>query len=129
MRISDWSSDVCSSDLHTVFTTRATGSLAGSQIRHDAWRHEPDHALGERDVESASLSGCSPPVQRRQNGHGSITPSQHVGRRCADFLRFRFARPSQRSEEHTSEPQSLMRNSYDVFCLKKKKQIQRTETR
>src|SRR3546814_14062152 len=81
MRISDWSSDVCSSDLHTVFTTRATGSLAGSQIRHDAWRHEPDHALGERDVESASLSGCSPPVQRRQNGHGSITPRQHeIGR-------------------------------------------------
>src|SRR3546814_5273935 len=37
-------------------------------------------------------------------------------------------RTPQRSEEHTSELQSLMRNSYAVFCLKKKKQKTKRET-
>src|SRR3546814_8447043 len=54
----------------------------------------------------------------------------HAARRAARFFIERFpgttlyavkANPSPRSEEHTSELQSLMRNSYAVFCLKKKK--------
>src|SRR3546814_9544099 len=40
---------------------------------------------------------------------------------CRYFRRFSLIRSSMRSEEHTSELQSLMRNSYAVFCLKKKK--------
>src|SRR3546814_2203136 len=40
-----------------------------------------------------------------------------------------FGKPGLRSEEHTSELQSLMRISYAVFCLKKKKQIKKTKDR
>src|SRR3546814_4876470 len=48
---------------------------------------------------------------------GEVDPGQHVGR----VLRRRQRRRLLRSEEHTSELQSLMRISYAVFCLKKKK--------
>src|SRR3546814_16674872 len=47
---------------------------------------------------------------------------QHVGERCCIDVRYRL-RFFGRSEEHTSELQSLMRISYAVFCLKKKKHI------
>src|SRR3546814_2257197 len=95
MRISDWSSDVCSSDLHDDRTLDATtdGGGAGNVrrarpgARH---RHGADPDQGHR-----RLRGCA--------------------REHADRLR-----PG-RSEEHTSELQSLMRISYAVFCLKKKK--------
>src|SRR3546814_8354836 len=94
MRISDWSSDVCSSDLRhgSSKPARACVGIARAQ------RHEPSYPYG-------ALCGrpdCAPMV-----GSPSLTP---VG-----------ARP--RSEEHTSELQTLMRISYAVFCLKKKKQL------
>src|SRR3546814_2632795 len=44
-------------------------------------------------------------------------------RRLPPRLRRRLLRPHPRSEEHTSELQSLMRNSYAVFCLKKKRNM------
>src|SRR3546814_5311112 len=53
-------------------------------------------------------------------GYNRMT--QGVGRPPAPQLRARFGLAELRSEEHTSELQSLMRNSYAVFCLKKKKQ-------
>src|SRR3546814_2588654 len=77
MRISDWSSDVCSSDLenrmrvHELISERRDDALQAMVLANDA---EPDAAAGD-------------PL---------------------------------RSEEHTSELQSLMRISYAVFCLKKK---------
>src|SRR3546814_7142125 len=79
MRISDWSSDVCSSDLSFV---RPSGR-------------------GQRG-----------PCWRRRQGDGGF----HRHRRSSSGLCKRL-----RSEEHTSELQSLMRISYAVFCLKKKK--------
>src|SRR3546814_8360578 len=45
-------------------------------------------------------------------------------RRQAELFAHRPAEPGIRSEEHTSELQSLMRISYAVFCLKKKKKLQ-----
>src|SRR3546814_6955471 len=105
MRISDWSSDVCSSDLkHRV---RALG-----------WRD------GRQYVRCARNG--------RANG-GSVVKADHIARRLppdsgdrpAFFLKRRLdprAGIAKRSEEHTSEPQSPMRISYAVFCLKKKKQ-------
>src|SRR3546814_10544748 len=65
-----------------------------------------------------------PPAQRSANGH-------HNGRHASLACRSRIRRAhslSCRSEEHTSELQSLMRISYAVFCLKKKKQ-EKTNTR
>src|SRR3546814_6896701 len=88
MRISDWSSDVCSSDLWT------------------AGHRPPPAAASDRSPRP------SPEASPRQ-------------RRCR-ALRMERSAPchlravSQRSEEHTSELQSLMRISYAVFCLKKK---------
>src|SRR3546814_7476396 len=55
-------------------------------------------------------------------------PPEHVGH--ARYKYYAFLDPAQvpqRSEEHTSELQSLMRNSYAVFCLQKKKQKRTTK--
>src|SRR3546814_3316815 len=79
MRISDWSSDVCSSDLN-----RQVAAVVEEEVAVDVGREHPD-AVAALEVD----------VARR--------------------------RDLQRSEEHTSELQSLMRISYAVFCLKKKK--------
>src|SRR3546814_1434785 len=94
MRISDWSSDVCSSDLSLMF-----GQLASS------------HTVTSRFSRSLALRFCTALPD------GSRTRIQ-LGLRSTGAL------ASNRSEEHTSELQSLMRISYAVFCLKKKTKIQ-----
>src|SRR3546814_5295118 len=99
MRIGDWSSDVCSADLNPAQCRRRcpTGRRPCA-IRPCATRHR---VRRPRPVEG---KGASFPC--RQNPHRS---------RDRDKVKNR------RSEEHTSELQSLMRISYAVFCLKKKK--------
>src|SRR3546814_10745745 len=95
MRISDWSSDVCSSDLADA----ADGSdAAGRQSRPG---HGADGAGGP-----ASRDGPGGPVAGRR-ARAPPCPARRA-LLC-------------RSEEHTSELQSLMRISYAVFCLTKKK--------
>src|SRR3546814_2460965 len=111
MRISDWSSDVCSSDLvgahwdATGFTRKTLSRPSALLQDHGVtWRGEPafdDHRRRH----------C---VQRRR----IATPAPALGAVEREPLR-RLDRT--RSEEHTSELQSLMRISYAVFCLKKKK--------
>src|SRR3546814_3145489 len=109
MRISDWSSDVCSSDLATA--------RAGLHHRHlglDA-RRLPGPGQGGGDCRSEAPEGrgslqCHP-VQQRDPC--ALPPAG--GGRCPQRRR-----GLARSEEHTSELQSLMRISYAVFCLKKK---------
>src|SRR3546814_6786698 len=98
MRISDWSSDVCSSDLLR---------RRGHQVRHDV-SHKLLNGVA-RSQTSHSLFG-----RRIGPGDRSPGPISRLGRRQARG-------PAGRSEEHTSELQSLMRISYAVFCLKKKK--------
>src|SRR3546814_5672246 len=111
MRISDWSSDVCSSDLAAGQRLRVAGELElagglqfvgrelqrvvmvlaqlGNALRVDV---EADRGI------AASEGGCQRQPRVAKPDHGD------------------------RSEEHTSGLQSLMRTSYAVFCLKKKKQ-------
>src|SRR3546814_6504548 len=91
MRISDWSSDVCSSDLNEAdpgACVHATYQSAGALFWHNvSWVCDdmiPSHAVGDLNIRSGLPHGVD------------------------------------RSEEHTSELQSLMRISYAVFCLKKK---------
>src|SRR3546814_4531983 len=97
MRISDWSSDVCSSDL------RGIGKLQ---------RHMTFPARFQRsDVNDDAAAGISAFAQ---------TNDQHVTGN-PKILHCARQRETVRSEEHTSELQSLMRISYAVFCLKKKK--------
>src|SRR3546814_9703664 len=119
MRISDWSSDVCSSDLPcaafvvvTVFGLRAQRA-----------RHRFDHLVG-RLAEQEVAGGAA----RRDEGESFAGQCEMNSRRrrCrrlrrrGSFRRGRLRRCRGRSEEHTSELQSLMRISYAVFCLKKK---------
>src|SRR3546814_4533691 len=96
MRISDWSSDVCSSDLKS--TTQVIQRLRGIA-----------------EIEALHTT----------NGNWDLVADIQVSS-LADFDRLlREVRMidgvANRSEEHTSELQSLMRISYAVFCLKKKK--------
>src|SRR3546814_5561446 len=113
MRISDWSSDVCSSDLPTacagsptprrtaIGTHRAARTIvpAHAHFRHRPWPRkatvQAEAAARSRDGQDAPRATSPKPPDRSDQGA--------------------------RSEEHTSELQSLMRISYAVFCLKKKK--------
>src|SRR3546814_7803060 len=107
MRISDWSSDVCSSDLHAggAFWT-SSGPLLPDSIRPGI--RIPVSCRG-READSRKLPG-DVPDRRRQ-----VHRDRSFARRTSEIRR-----GAQRSEEHTSELQSLMRISYAVFCLKKK---------
>src|SRR3546814_6504263 len=115
MRISDWSSDVCSSDL--------VGGHAGNPYTgHLVWRqhHADDRAQQGFGPGMAVLPGVQlraqmfPALEQQRRGdvvRGSLRLRERGLRQAG----------GQRSEEHTSELQSLMRISYAVFCLKKKK--------
>src|SRR3546814_1062106 len=101
MRISDWSSDVCSSDLMTL------SMLSG-------WATFPCpscHILVERIAGPALLD----PVRQGRWVLGRLPGFARCGRLLLNDRPYAV-----RSEEHTSELQSLMRISYAVFCLKKK---------
>src|SRR3546814_4958021 len=108
-------------------SARTSGSLARTTW-HSTWtsrRHLMAYGstLFHRHVPSGRLTAVGTGVQILEGGSG-YDRDRHAPRRqlrCRDFWR-RFLRPG-RSEEHTSELQSLMRISYAVFCLKKKKQI------
>src|SRR3546814_7865811 len=89
MRISDWSSDVCSSDLGKAAACR-------ERRRHRAGMHRLFHRSRKRLQASFGW----------REARAGFGPGQGRG--------------PDRSEEHTSELQSLMRISYAVFCLKKK---------
>src|SRR3546814_4238197 len=140
MRISDWSSDVCSSDLLSGAPPPAQSTEQVDLRVGDAGVGEGERCLrlgegtfgveGLQSVDRAlallragdfhrglGLVACR--LQRRapveqmgiggQRGFGFFEGTQH---RAVEF--------GERSEEHTSELQSLMRISYAVFCLKKK---------
>src|SRR3546814_5677302 len=109
MRISDWSSDVCSSDLG-VRRRKERRGLAPSKLNLG----QPKLNEG-RQRRSASAQGES--GKRGSSTHHPNGPE----RRKKETRDEEDADPLPRSEEHTSELQSLMRISYAVFCLKKKK--------
>src|SRR3546814_5675004 len=98
MRISDWSSDVCSSDLRH----------ADHACRASCGRHWPiaggDRGHAPRALRRHAAAGGRRADRRKPAAGDSVAAPGRV-----------------RSEEHTSELQSLMRISYAVFCLKKKK--------
>src|SRR3546814_9186337 len=125
MRISDWSSDVCSSDLHGragrdasvahLHRLQGRGRHGEEADRLPRGRSQGGDALRRRgcrcDAQAvAALQGAA----ARRGWHADLRDGRSpagAGDR-GDGKR--------RSEEHTSELQSLMRTSYAVFCLKKK---------
>src|SRR3546814_6209575 len=110
MRISDWSSDVCSSDLGE----RVDG--------HRAQRFDIGQPVRDRDPRAFAQSHTG--VVIRVDGATGLTDSD-AHPRLDEQRRIVLPRAElvERSEEHTSELQSLMRSSYAVFCLKKTKEI------
>src|SRR3546814_8070629 len=117
MRISDWSSDVCSSDLDLV-----VGHDAAPPRQFDPVFH---HAA---PVEHDALGLCR--AARGIEDEGRVVNAR-PGDRCGEIVRGYVAAAGQeigRSEEHTSELQSLMRTSYAVFCLKNKTQPTKLHT-
>src|SRR3546814_4200935 len=147
MRISDWSSDVCSSDLEAGarrtlvgarqrlevdVVDRAVVAVAIDQVDEriadaldggDVQLHRPGRRL---DHPGAHLAGA--PAGRRRVLHpegdgadrGTVQQGEGLGKALALGIEDEV-HVALRSEEHTSELQSLMRISYAVFCLKKKK--------
>src|SRR3546814_3485163 len=102
MRISDWSSDVCSSDLCQGRISPPVHRQL-QRLRHLRGRHRR-RLLILSDGRQKNGKG-------RSRGAAPFSLEDTIGRRSPPF---------RRSEEHTSELQSLMRISYAVFCLKKK---------
>src|SRR3546814_2634982 len=124
MRISDWSSDVCSSDLATSHLKRLTNSggalspslIGGLRARFPAAKLYAMYGLTEA-FRSTYLDPAL--IDAHPEAMGKAIPFAEVMVVRADGSRAAPDQPG-RSEEHTSELQSLMRISYAVFCLKKK---------
>src|SRR3546814_8437291 len=107
MRISDWSSDVCSSDLVDDRAAARVRPGIGNLIDL-----EPEYPAGAGEGEQGVVGVDQPQLVDEilvlHRGGGAATAAASL-------------RAIGRSEEHTSELQSLMRISYAVFCLNKKK--------
>src|SRR3546814_9278923 len=116
MRISDWSSDVCSSDLAK---SDCDGRLAaGRELARRAGAAPAPEQQHQQQARDQEYQHCRP----QQDGRDNVVPK--ADRDVALDARLQGvqagAAEGLRSEEHTSELQSLMRISYAVFCLKKK---------
>src|SRR3546814_5986732 len=96
MRISDWSSDVCSSDLVTI-----TGTV-------------------DRGIKETGVNGATGYLATNMTLRADYELLRNLIISAGGELEKRDFNNIDRSEEHTSELQSLMRNSYAVFCLKQK---------
>src|SRR3546814_3795830 len=115
MRISDWSSDVCSSDL-TLDPRVLQGDFLTATFQHEALgpRGTPeDTTVLYLVTRGRGLAQSLLPAIHR------FDPAAHLPQPEAEAEDGTEARHAQRSEEHTSELQSLMRHSYAAFCLKK----------
>src|SRR3546814_4752352 len=110
MRISDWSSDVCSSDLETLPLPIPTVARQTPNHVHNQENHRNRCAGHEREVA---------PRMRRLGVVAVLELVHHCGGSFATTPSGVTLCNTSRSEEHTSELQSLMRISYAVFCLKK----------
>src|SRR3546814_6115593 len=104
MRISDWSSDVCSSDLAAALVGCGEGRLRLADRRGAGKADRP--CLARQCPRTGQCAAARRGPARRRPDR-ACRPAHH-------------RRAAARSEEHTSELQSLMRISYAVFCLKTK---------
>src|SRR3546814_6932327 len=119
MRISDWSSDVCSSDLFDVLARRSDANGARDvTLPYFATVVRGGTAVVSKRVGQVNIHFADGEYRASASG----TAQSYVDRGQATLpadIQERI-----RSEEHTSELQSLMRISYAVFCLQKKTYIQ-----
>src|SRR3546814_2718987 len=111
MRISDWSSDVCSSDLPRYADGRR-GGRRSARVPFRVAAHAPRHRRISRRTARSLPRGSRSAIPSPAASSSASRSSPERRAACRD---------RRRSEEHTSELQSLMRISYAVFCLKKNK--------
>src|SRR3546814_4221546 len=139
MRISDWSSDVCSSDLRRI----AHANVERVDLKPDPRIPELSNLLGKGFILPApilprarfrSLALPTPMSTCQQNlpialyaydPEGREIGGRPLGKLPRNHATLVDLEDLLRSEEHTSELQSLMRISYAVFCLKKKKKTKK----
>src|SRR3546814_7912428 len=117
MRISDWSSDVCSSDLVQPLSKRVSSALPCGVIDSmTASRSDFSKRLSAGNANQADTRRSPTTALARRSAARRISGPSGIGQELAAK-----AAPARddRSEEHTSELQSLMRITYAVFCLKK----------
>src|SRR3546814_2638992 len=131
LRISDWSSDVCSSDLprtHRYSSSRGVPGLRRALAGYYQRRFDVDlDPESEVIVTLGSKEGIANLAQAITSpGDVVLSPNPSYPIHAFGFIiagaAIRHLPVRVRSEEHTSELQSLMRISYAVFCLKKKNQ-------
>src|SRR3546814_3924184 len=119
MRISDWSSDVCSSDL---IQDKPGGQCA------ELYPEKPIY-----DIPALPVVTGGELVERLLKQAEPFEPVFHLGQMAEKLERLDngnwLLTTDLRSEEHTSELQSLMRISYAVFCLKKKTRTKMSDER
>src|SRR3546814_9874348 len=119
LRISDWSSDVCSSDLRREhgfdLLAVALRQIVGRGDHLGPADFVPIHPRDHRILDLHLLEGFP---QAGDLGAGRLTRRRRPRQRKLPAFRQRAT--GQRSEEHTSELQTLMRSSYAAFCLTKK---------
>src|SRR3546814_4096465 len=122
MRISDWSSDVCSSDLNEAIAgfLQEIGRRKLIMPTYDALVQTEDGLALAKAVFAKAKPGYHPITT------GSVQEVIDEAKPAAAAAQPADADEA-RSEEHTSELQSLMRTSYAVFCLKKKKARHRND--
>src|SRR3546814_10116668 len=114
MRISDWSSDVCSSDLPHPFEIVEAAHFGAEQVDDDVTGVDQHPIRGRQSFDPRGPAGLGLDLfgqlgrHRRDLARRAAAGDHHV---ICD-------RGFARSEEHTSELKSLMRTSYAVFCLK-----------
>src|SRR3546814_3411173 len=129
MRISDWSSDVCSSDLRRfgaqeTFLVRVQNShkAAFGNVQTFPQQVDADKHIIHSQTQIADKLDT---LQRFDIGVHVADLDARLMHELCEIFRHAFGKRGDkgaiRSEEHTSELQSLMRISYAVFCLKKKK--------
>src|SRR3546814_9039615 len=122
MRISDWSSDVCSSDLEEV-------KRSGGDVDRHFHPAGEEHRLFARPIRTQNLvlrqrpDKLAPVARAQKREHRRRTEAAcKPGTHCSPdepFIKEAISR-DRRSEVHKYELQSLLRTSYDVFCLKSK---------
>src|SRR3546814_5972681 len=143
MRISDWSSDVCSSYLadivhnnparHRPVQGKHGAHTYDAQLRRTdrknrdspgKFAHQVLFVAGQVDLIGMRVELRTPVSANVEGADYREQQNRFFDEACqlAVLDLARISRPHGRSEEHTSELQSLMRNSYAVFCLKKKQQ-------
>src|SRR3546814_1073043 len=127
MRISDWSSDVCSSDLRLQGLAQAADvhvdrafldvDVAAPDVVEQLGARVDALGVGHEEVQQAVLGGAD--LHRLVVGEHAVGGAVDAQRADGDAAVLVVLARAPRSEEHTSELQSLMRISYAVFCLKK----------